>query len=61
MFSQSDKAWVSALVALVGQYLTSKLGWSFITPELVAAIAGIATWFTPNRAAPAVPAPPQPK
>jgi hypothetical protein len=49
MFTQSDKAWVAGLVAWAGQYLSTKFGLSFITPELVAAVVGVLTYWVPNK------------
>jgi hypothetical protein len=52
MFTQSDKAWVGGIVTLVGQYLAQRfsLG-SFLTPELLAVIAGAAVYWVPNKIA----------
>jgi hypothetical protein len=43
-----DKSWVSGLVAFAGHYLSTKMGWSWITPELVGLVAGVATYWVPN-------------
>lgn len=50
MLTQMDKSWVAGLVAFLGHFLTSKLGWGFITPELVGLIAGVVTYWVPNAA-----------
>lgn len=48
MLSQSDKAWVGALVAYLGQLASSYLGWPGISPEMIAFITGAAVWWMPN-------------
>jgi hypothetical protein len=49
MLTASDKAWVAGLVTYVGHLLATKAGLSFVTPELVAILAGAATWWMPNK------------
>jgi hypothetical protein len=54
MFTQSDKAWAGGIVTLVGQYLGQRFGLgSFLTPELLAVIAGAAIYWIPNKTTPA--------
>jgi hypothetical protein len=56
MLSTADKAWAAGLVTFVGQYLSSRFGWTFITPELLALLAGVVTYWVPNL--PGQPVPP---
>jgi hypothetical protein len=52
MFTIADKAWVAGLAAWLGQTIAAKLGWgAFLTPELLALVAGAATYWVPNRVA----------
>jgi hypothetical protein len=56
MLTTMDKAWVGGVVAFIGQFLQAKMGWAFITPELVALVTGALVYWVPNKtAAPAVP------
>lgn len=48
MLTHSDKAWVSGLVAFLGHFAFTQLGWAFITPELIGLVAGVATYWVPN-------------
>jgi hypothetical protein len=60
MLTTMDKAWVGGVVAFVGQMLSAKLGWAFITPELVALVTGALVYWVPNKAAiQTVPLPPE--
>jgi len=53
MFTSADKAWVAGAVAWLGQTLAVKFGLGgIITPELVALVAGAATWWVRNKATP---------
>jgi hypothetical protein len=51
MLTTMDKAWVGGVVAFIGQVLHAKLGWAFITPELVALVTGALVYWVPNKAA----------
>lgn len=50
MFSTSDKAWVGGLIAWGSHYLSTRFGLSFVTPELVALLTGVAVYWVPNLA-----------
>ena len=48
MLTTSDKAWVAAAVAYLGQLASSTFGWPQLSPELIALITGAAVWWMPN-------------
>jgi hypothetical protein len=50
MITTMDKAWTAGFVTFIGQYLSTRSGWGWLTPELVAMVAGIATYWMPNKA-----------
>lgn len=44
----SNKAWLGAIIAYLGQLAVSYLGWPMLSPELIAIITGAAVWWIPN-------------
>ncbi|HWE19153.1 MAG TPA: hypothetical protein VG758_18535 [Hyphomicrobiaceae bacterium] len=49
MLTSMDKAWVGGLVAWLGHLLSAKLGFNFVTPELIALVTGVVVYWIPNK------------